>query len=98
VRVRFADESLERLETDPGYGAGFGRDVVRKFRKLMQVIRLALHERDFYAMKSLHYEKLKGKRSHERSMRLNLQFRLILEIEHSNGNTVVIVSISKHYE
>jgi proteic killer suppression protein len=49
-------------------------------------------------MQSLHYEKLKGKRSHQRSMRLNLQFRLIVEIEQHNGKAVVIVGVEKHYE
>ncbi|MGD0141370.1 MAG: type II toxin-antitoxin system RelE/ParE family toxin [Tepidisphaeraceae bacterium] len=64
----------------------------------MQVIRNANDERDFYKMQSLHYEKLKGKRSHQRSMRLNLQFRLIVEIEQHNGKAVVIVGVEKHYE
>jgi toxin HigB-1 len=49
-------------------------------------------------MKSLHYEKLKGKRSHQRSMKLNDQFRLIVEIENKNGRTVVVLGIEKHYE
>jgi proteic killer suppression protein len=48
----------------------------------MQYIRAASDERDFYALKSLHYEKLHGKRSHQRSMRLNDQFRLILQSMH----------------
>jgi proteic killer suppression protein len=47
----------------------------------MQEIRSAVDERLFYVWKSLHYEKLKGNRSHERSMRLNSQFRLILQID-----------------
>jgi proteic killer suppression protein len=98
VRVRFADKKLERLETELGYTAGFGSDIVKQFRKKMAFIRSANDERDFYAMKSLHYEKLQGKRSHQRSMKLNDQFRLILEIEQSNGKAVVILSISKHYE
>lgn len=48
-------------------------------------------------MKSLHYEKLKGKRSHQRSMRLNDQFRLIVEIEEANGRTVVVISIEDYH-
>jgi proteic killer suppression protein len=88
---------LERLETDPGYTAGLGHDIVKAFRKVVQVIRNAMDERDLYAMKSLHYEKLKGQRSHERSLRLNIQFRLIVELDQGDVKTVVVVGIEKHY-
>jgi len=45
-------------------------------------------------MKSLHFEKPKGARSHQRSMRLNKQWRLILELEQTKeGKTVVIIEI-----
>ena len=97
MQVRFADRRLERLETDPGYRAGLGSDVVKQFRQKMAVIRAAVDERAFYAMKSLHYEKLKGKRSHQRSMRLNDQFRLVVEIEVQPERTVVIVSVEDYH-
>ena len=48
-------------------------------------------------MKSLHYEKLKGRRAHQRSMRLNDQFRLILEIEIVNDRTIVVVSVEDYH-
>lgn len=57
----------------------------------MQAIRAAEDERAFYAMKSLHFEKLKGDRSHQHSMRLNDQWRLILEFERGNDGKVVLV-------
>ena len=79
--VEFADDSLDRLETDPGFNAGFSREIVRSFRKLIQIIRSAPDERTFYSLKSLHFEKLKGKRDHQRSMRLNSQWRLIIEFK-----------------
>ena len=95
--VRHADRKLERLETDVRYHAGFGPDVVKAFRKVMAVIRGATDERDFYALKSLHYEKLKGQRSHQRSMRLNKQFRLVLTIERKPQGTAVIVSVEDYH-
>ncbi len=98
MNVRFVDKKLERLEIEQAYAARFGPDVVKSFRRKMQAIRSAVDERAFYAMKSLHYEKLKGSRSHQRSMRLNDQFRLILEITNEDGKTVVIVGIEPHYE
>lgn len=79
--VRFNDESLEKLERDAGQTAGHGEAVDKAFRKRMQQIRAATDERDFYNLKSLRFEKLKGKRSHQHSMRLNDQWRLIVEME-----------------
>ena len=96
--VRFANNDLDRLETDPDFDAGFDIAIVRRFRRTMQFIRAAPDERTFCQMKSLHYEKLKGKRSHQRSMRLNDQWRLILEIEQQeDGKLVVIVSIEDYH-
>jgi len=96
--VRFADDDLDRLETEGEFNARFDRAIVRKYRKVMQLIRAAPDERTFYQMKSLHYEKLKGKRSHQRAMRLNDQWRLILELEEQeDGKLVVIVSIEDYH-
>jgi len=76
----FKDENLRRVEIDPAADCGHGQAITKMFRRRMQSIRAALDERDFYAQKSLHFEKLEGKRDHQRSMRLNDQWRLILEI------------------
>jgi toxin HigB-1 len=98
METEFADKSLQRLESDLAFDGGFSREVVRAFRKRMQMIRAARDERDFYALKSLHFEKLKGDHEGQYSMRLNQQWRLILEIEkQSNGSTVVIISIVDYH-
>ena len=96
--VRFADDKMERLDRDRDFDAGLDKEVVTKFRMRMQLIRAADDERAFYAMKSLHFEKLKGKRSHQRSMRLNKKWRLIIEIKESKPkNIAVIVSIEDYH-
>ena len=62
------------------------------------MIRDAPDERVFYAMKSLHYERLSGNRAHKHSMRLNRQYRLILEFDRSSHDkVVVIVSIEDYH-
>jgi proteic killer suppression protein len=64
----------------------------------MQQIRAAPDERLFYAVKSLHFEKLKGDRSHQYSMRLNDQWRLILEFEGEGPSKVVwIIGIEDYH-
>jgi toxin HigB-1 len=97
MEVDFDDDRLDRLETDRGYDAGFDRAVVKGYRKLMQVIRAAPDERDFYALRSLHFEKLEGARSHERSMRINKQWRLIVELRGTSPNKRVLVKAIEDY-
>ena len=95
MEVRFKDE---RLEVDPTYDAGLPQAVVTTYRKRMQFIRNAPDERDFFAMKSLHFEKLKGKRSHQHSMRLNQQWRLVIEFVGVAPNKVVaVISIEDYH-
>lgn len=99
MNVRHADKELERVEREAGYLGRWSDEIVKAYRKRMQFIRSAPDERDFYAMKSLHYEKLKGKRSHQRSMRLNKQFRLVLQLEADpfGNKRVVIVGIEDYH-
>ncbi len=97
MEVEFADDDLDRLETDPRFTGGFAAAVVSSFRKRMQTIRSALDERDFYALKALHFEKLKGRRSHQYSMRLNDQWRLILEFKGKSPNKKVVAVAIEDY-
>lgn len=97
MEVEFEDPALEAVETDPRRSAGHGGEVDRKFRQRMKYIRRAKDERDFYTMKSLHFEKLQGEKSEDRSMRLNDQWRLIVRLKGSTPKTVVIVGIRDYH-
>jgi toxin HigB-1 len=97
METQFANADLERLETDADFNAGFSAEIVKKFRMRMQLIRAATDERDFYQLKSLHFEKLKGDRSHERSMRLNKQWRLVIEIKKGSPANIVVVKSVEDY-
>ncbi len=48
-------------------------------------------------MKSLHYEKLRGDREGQHSMRLNDQWRLVLRIEVAVGKTAVIIEVVDYH-
>jgi toxin HigB-1 len=75
-----------------------GEPVVRSFVQKMAVIRAVTSERELGNFKSLHYEKLKGDRKNQHSIRLNDQFRLILEVEKDErGNLLVVVSIEDYH-
>ncbi len=95
--VQFDDKDLEQVETDARATAGHAVAIVKAFRKRMQMIRSAPDERDFYAMKSLHFEKMRSNPSNY-SMRLNDRYRLIIEIKiESQVRTVVIVGIEDYH-
>ena len=64
----------------------------------MQAIRAAAHENDLRSLKSLHFEKLRGERKGQYSIRLNAQFRLVFEIEQGEqGNILVILGVEDYH-
>jgi proteic killer suppression protein len=96
--VTFKDQSLDRLEVDATYSAGFGNAVVKAYRKRMQQIRAATDERMFYASRALSFEKLKGAREGQYSMRLNDQWRLIVELRgEAPRKTIYVVEIADYH-
>src|SRR5260370_33090649 len=96
--VSFKHKSLEQLETDAGATAGLGDGIDKAFRKRMQQIRAATDERTFYAYRSLNFEKLKGDREGQHSMRLNDQYRLIVELHGKHPKkTVHVVEITDYH-
>ena len=98
MRVRHAHRQLERLESDKQYYCGYPDNIVKAFRKRMQMIRSARDERDLRRIRAHRFEKLKGKRSHEYSIRLNDQMRLIVEFEgEAQEKAVVIMGIEDYH-
>lgn len=92
-----ADDDLRRLYSDKRFSGGYSEAVVKAFRKRVQFIAAAQDERDRYAMKSFHFEKLQG-REPQRSIRLNRQWRLIVElIEEGERKSVRIVGIEDYH-
>lgn len=98
MEVVFDDDALDQLETDALVTKGYSQGVVKAYRKRLQGIRSAVDERDFYGMKSWRFEKLQGQRQHQHSIKLNDQFRLVLELEGSGRNKRVrIIGIEDYH-
>ncbi len=98
MEVQFKDADLDILEQDANFNAGLSQSLVSAFRKRMQQIRAAPDERVFYALRSLRFEKLKGGRSHQHSMRLNDQWRLIIEFDDSRSpKEIIIIGIEDYH-
>jgi proteic killer suppression protein len=102
VRFRFVNHRIEEIyATESGYRTGvrrYGEAVVRSFVEKMAIIRAVTNEGELRKFKSLHYEKLKGDRKQQRSIRLNDQFRLILALEEDEqGNLLLVVDIEDYH-
>ena len=98
MEVEFEDDDLDKLEVDGTFTGGYAPKVVKAFRKTMQRIRAAVDTRDLTAMRSLSFEKLKGDRAGQYSMRLNKQWRLIVRLKEIPGSkTVVVVEIVDYH-
>ena len=94
---RFADEKLEKLYLHGTGSKKYPEGVVEVFLRRVRTIEGATDERDMRALKSLHFEKLKGFKNRY-SMRLTKTWRLILTFEkNKDGKIVVIIEINKHY-
>ena len=96
--VLFRDATYQLLESDPKFTGGHSAAIVKAYRNRVNFIRQALDERDLYAWRSLRFEKLKGNRSHQYSLRLNDQWRLIVEFDGISPNKkIVIVRIEDYH-
>lgn len=94
----FADEKLALIETDQAGSTMLSVAVIKSARRKLTVLRAAIDDRSLRNWKSLHYEKLKGERAGERSIRLNDQFRMVFELdEQTEPQTVTILAIEDYH-
>jgi proteic killer suppression protein len=99
IKVEIKSGNLARLEIDPTFTDGNQPTIVRAFRKTMNLIRNAESSYDLYAFKSLRIEKLKGDRQHQHSMRLNDQYRLVVEFgKENNQEQIAIIEIEDYHK
>jgi toxin HigB-1 len=98
MRIVFADEELSMIETDQAGSTRLSVAVIKSARRKLTVLRAAIDDRSLRNWKSLHYEKLRGDREGQRSIRLNDQFRMIFELdEETDPQTVTILSIEDYH-
>ena len=98
MRLEFADSKLERLAVDASFTHGLGPEIVRAYRKAVGFLSQCVDERDIRAIRGYRFKQLEGKRSHQYSLRLNDQWRLILELKRDErGKTVVVIDVEDYH-
>ena len=96
MRFKFKKKKIEALYIEEKNAHKYP-NVIDDFFDAMSAIAAARDERDLYALKGFHFEKLKG-RSGERSLRLNKQWRLIISVgEDEEGSYLLIIDIEDYH-
>lgn len=98
MRFRFANRRLERLYTEERGARRYPAPVVEAFFEVMAVIEAAASEQDLRNLKHLHFEKLKGRRKHQRSLALHGGWRLVVQLlEDREGPYLLIEEIVDYH-
>ena len=98
MQFSHTNKNLKKIDEEPDFLGGFSPGVVKAFRLRMQFIRGAFNENDLRKMKSYRFEKLKGDREGDYSIRLNDQFRLTFQIEKADdGNRLIVLNIEDYH-
>ena len=99
MRIRFEDDELEKLAYDATYRTKrWAADVTTAYRRVIQRLDAAVDDRDLYAQKSLHFEQLQGDRAGTSSLRINLKYRLIVQlITDDDGRLAIVLAALDHY-
>jgi proteic killer suppression protein len=98
MQFRFANDKLQQLYYHETEAWNYPPEVVKAFFRVMSVIDAVTDERELYSFKSRRFEKLVGDRAGQYSLRLNDQWRLIIEIEAvGSQNRIVVVEIADYH-
>lgn len=91
MKVQFQDKRLSLLRTDRAFETKLPFAVIKSCRDKLVVLEAAPDERTLRNWQSLRYEKLKGDREGQRSIRINDQYRLVFTLDDSQVPPVLTV-------
>lgn len=75
--------------------------VIKKFKKVIQILNYVESSQRLYDFKGLHFEKLSGDRAGYYSCRVDLKYRLILSIETDEilvEEIMIVENLTNHYD
>ncbi|MBS0182284.1 MAG: type II toxin-antitoxin system RelE/ParE family toxin [Nitrospira sp.] len=98
MKIQFHDTRLALIKTDRAFETKLPFGVIKSCRDKLVVLEAAPDERTLRNWKSLHYEKLKGDREGQRSIRINDQYRLIFTLDDSQSPpTLTILEVDDYH-
>ncbi len=97
MKIEFRDSRLALIQTDRAGETKLPFPVIKSCRNKLIVLKDAPDERTLRNWKSLHYEKLEGKRKGQRSIRINNQYRLIFLLNDSQSPPIITILAVEDY-
>jgi proteic killer suppression protein len=97
MKIVFRDQRLALIQTSRAAELRLPISVIESCRRKLVVLAAAPDERTLRNWKSLRYEKLKGERERQRSIRLNDQWRLVIELDDDQKPPVIVVVAVEDY-
>src|ERR1700680_2112992 len=98
MEIVFADATLALIETEDAGKTKLPVPVIKSVRRKLTVLRAAPDDRSLRNWKSLHYEKLKGDRDGQRSVRVNDKYRIVFVLDESTRPpTITIIAIEDYH-
>lgn len=102
MKVAFKTKELELLYSTPlnelKGKQKYSREVIKQYQAKVRILTYIDALKELYPIRSLNFEALKGDRKGQYSLRLNKQFRLIMEEVEDDLIEIEVIEISKHYE
>ena len=97
MEIVFKDATLALIESEAAGETKLPVAVIKAARRKLTVLRAAVDDRSLRNWKSLHYEKLKGDREGQRSIRLNDQYRMVFVLTGTDVLTATILGIEDYH-
>lgn len=98
MEVEFEDKGLALIETTRAAETKLPVAVIQSTRHKLNAMRAAPDERTLRNWKSLHYEKLKGDREGQRSIRINDKWRMVFRLDdESTPKKITVLAIEDYH-
>jgi toxin HigB-1 len=97
MEIVFQDATLALVESDAAGETKLPVAVIKATRRKLTLLRAAIDDRSLRNWKSLHYEKLKGDREGQRSIKLNDQYRMVFILSEVGPPTATILAIEDYH-
>ena len=81
MKIQFQDTRLALIRTDRAFETKLPFGIIKSCRDKLVILEASPDERTLRNWKSLRYEKLKGDREGQRSIRINDQYRMIFTLD-----------------
>ncbi len=99
MEIEFADADLALIETDDAAKTKLPIAVIKSARRKLTLLRAAPDDRSLRNWKSLHYEKLKGDRKGQRSIRVNQSYRIVFLLDSDTEPQIAtILSVEDYHK